>query len=207
MLGLLGHASKVISRDILSTACLCFHKPSVDEIQKMYSKESEEIQKPHSYLPYCRSMNLVTKSPYSVQMNPNFYTYYTSLLACMKNPWGLNSVHLQDAPAFLIMNTTIRIAYLMQEDSVSKLRIYANAPNPAKESSTVEEGTLDDPPSPGVKATNWANRMLEAMYLISLQDLQEFMQAFKVGEVREKSLGELLKNFVPTKLNKPAGKS
>ena len=144
MLGLISTVAKVISKSITCAMTLCFDAGAAKEINEMYRYETSEITKNHSYLPYCRSMGLVSRSPYSVPMNISFYTYYTTLLACLDNVRGLNAIHLPAAPVTKMLNTTSRIAYLIKGSNDNQLFFVGESKAQAISGSSSPGSAADD---------------------------------------------------------------
>ncbi|KAK3744314.1 hypothetical protein RRG08_030397 [Elysia crispata] len=94
MLGVLTSVANCIARSIPHAMMICSDATACQKMAQMLGKESEEIIKQHSYLPYARAMNLVARSGYSVTINKSFHSYYMILLASLGNQRGKNGVHI-----------------------------------------------------------------------------------------------------------------
>ena len=203
MLGLVGMVAKVISKSITCTLSLCFDSGAAQEVAAMYKHETSEIIKEHSYLPYCRSMGLVNRSPYSVPMNVSFYTYYTTLLACLDNSRGLNANHLASAPVAKMLNTTVRIAYLIKGSNdnalifrgVSKDKAVLGASSNGSRTDDQEDKDdvveLDAGNTVETDDTNWSNKILQQIKTIPLPQIDRFLQTFQKRQMRTGTIGEL----------------
>ena len=210
MLGLLSTVSKVISKSLTCTISLCFDAGAAGEMREMYRYEASEMTKTQSYLPYCRSMGLVLRSPYSVPMNISFYTYYTTLLACLDNVRGLNAIHLSSAPVTKMLNITCRIAYLIKGSDDYQLRFVGKSKEKALTPASAHGSNTDDDDNNGgetdlgstvsmeQKDTNWANKILQNLKTIETIDLERFLNAFRNKQCRPGTIGEALQNFHPS---------
>ncbi|RUS81813.1 hypothetical protein EGW08_010405 [Elysia chlorotica] len=202
MLGLIGLVSKVISKSVYHALSLCFDEQAAKEMFKMYEKESGEIAREISYLPYCRSMGLVNRSPYSVPSNVAFYTYYTTLLACMGNSRGLNAVHLDSAPVTRMIGVTLRIAYVLRSSNKQAMRFIAppsdddqtqtsGPPTPQSDVYDLANITESEPE----EAEIWANKILMKLKLIPTTELEKLISSNPSSDLRDNSIGKTVRSY------------
>ena len=113
MLGVLSSVARCISKPIPHAMMICFDPGAAKEMARMLEKETEEIVKQHSYRPYARSINIVSRSGYSVTLNKSFCKYYMLLLAALGDQRGRSGIQLADAPLALLTPTAVKLAYLL----------------------------------------------------------------------------------------------
>lgn len=119
-LGLIGAFASKIGMTPATAAALVFYPLASQEIDK-FLQTIEEITKKDSYLPYCRSMSIVDKSPFSISKSIKLHSYIMFYLSLSGDKRGLNSVLMDDVNNDAILHLVIRLhLHLQGADTITR---------------------------------------------------------------------------------------
>lgn len=166
---------KILHVTLEELASLILYRPAFIEFDKMY-RTDEEITKEHSYLPYCRSFEIVNRSPWSVTANRNLFTFFAALGTVRLDPRSYNA-NAQEVFNFGIFEIAVRVDQALEhrEEKLASTSMQ----DEEKEEFLLEETKIDR-----------VMRNIKIQDGIDLIKLGKVVKVLRRQKMREKSIGE-----------------